>query len=282
MKKHIYRLIFILVIIFGILLQFLRIFIENINWLSYISIPIMCLGISLFVNSFDFNKIHHKNNIYNESIVQKRKEEILIAEFKYCDLQYFKNYLKLYYSVDLKRRLIIYKGDDNSILVRLQELEIYNSDLTNTTIYCGTWNTIMGKGSFYFDLRCALDEYEIELDKGYIEEDIEKISGIINDKYPEFYAEIEWIKEINGGRKSIPYGNRYWPQIIIEGKTKPEHSIILRNIEGISKYKTIAFVKYVFQGAPNDLHENLSFYVCEGNRKVAKGIIKSRREHFDI
>ena len=34
--------------------------------------------------------------------------------------------------------------------------------------------------------------------------------------------------------------------------------------------------------APNDLYENLVFDVCEGSRKVATGIIKSKRENIDI
>ena len=282
MKKHTLRLFYILIIIVGIILQFLRLFIDEISWVSYIGIPIMCLGIILFVNSFEFNKKCKDDNIYNKFITEQRKLEILIDEFKYCDLQCFTNCIKLYYSTDLKKRLIIFTENEKSVLVRLQELEIYDSDITNTPIYCGIWKTIDGKGSFYVDLQCALEEYKNELDKGYIEVDIEKIKETIWNGYPEYYAEIEWIKETNGGRKSIPYGNRYWPQIIIEGNKRPQHSIILRNIDGIGKYKTIAFVKYAFPGAPNDLHENLKFYVCEGNRKVATGVITTKRENINI
>ena len=56
------------------------------------------------------------------------------------------------------------------------------------------------------------------------------------------------------------------PQIVTRKKSKEEplHSIFLRNIEAIDKYKTIAFVKYVYDTAPNDLYENLVFDVCEG------------------
>ena len=38
----------------------------------------------------------------------------------------------------------------------------------------------------------------------------------------------------------------------------------------------MAIVRYAFPGNPND------FDVCEGNRKVATGIIKSKRENVDI
>ena len=61
--------------------------------------------------------------------------------------------------------------------------------------------------------------------------------------------------------------------------TKPIPSIL---DTGSLKYKTIAFVKYVYDTAPNDLYENLVFDVCEGSRKVATGIIKSKRENIDI
>ena len=74
------------------------------------------------------------------------------------------------------------------------------------------------------------------------------------------------------------------PQIVIRKKSKEEplHSIFLRNIEAIDKYKTIAFVKYVYDTAPNDLYENLVFAVYEGSRKVATGVIKSKRENIGI
>ena len=44
-------------------------------------------------------------------------------------------------------------------------------------------------------------------------------------KNPEFIAEIEWIKEKDGGRKTIPYGNRYMPQIVIHKKNNEEDII---------------------------------------------------------
>ena len=165
----------------------------------------------------------------------------------------------------------------------MQQFRIYISDLTHNVIYCGEWVTCDGEDSFYADIELALNEYKNELSNEYYEEDVKSLSNVFN-SYPEFYAIIDWIKESNGGRKSIPYGSRYWPQIIIHrsNKTTPSHSIVLRNINGISKYKTMAFIKYAFPGNPNDLDENISFDVYEGNRKVATGVIKSKRENIDI
>ena len=57
MKKWKFRVMTIIIIILGISLQFLRLFIENIEWLSYLGLPIMILGIFLFVNTFEFQKV---------------------------------------------------------------------------------------------------------------------------------------------------------------------------------------------------------------------------------
>ena len=133
MKKWKFRVMTIIIIILGISLQFLRLFIENIEWLSYLGLPILILGIFLFINTFEFQKSH----------------------------------------ISIEEKLI------------------------NKTEF-------------------------------------------------------------------------------------PSHSIVLRNINGISKYKTMAFVRYAFPGNPNDFDVNITFDVCEGNRKVAAGIIKSKRENVDI
>ena len=173
---------------------------------------------------------------------------------------------------------------NNTVVVRKQTFIIYPDDRTITPIWIGQWITEFGRDSFYADVQIAIREYQIELNKGFEELVLDEIPPIALLKNPEFIAEIEWIKEKDGGRKTIPFGNRYMPQIVIRKKSKEEplHSIFLRNTEAIDKYKTIAFVKYVYDTAPNDLYENLVFDVCEGSRKIATGIIKSKRENIDI
>ena len=208
----------------------------------------------------------------------------MIADHRYCDLQDFEKCLKLFYSTDGKSRLVIYQPNNGRVLVRLQRLETYDCDITANVIYCAHWRTIAGKDSHYADVDTALKDYENELNKGYKAERVDQLAPYIWDGYQEYIAEITWLTEAQGGRKTIPSGSRYWPQVIVVGSKSdtPQHSIMLRNIAGISKYKTNAFVKYAFPDAPDDLHENVKFYVCEGNRKVAKGIIKCKRENIDV
>ena len=284
MKKWKFRVMTIIIIILGISLQFLRLFIENIEWLSYLGLPIMILGIFLFVNTFEFQKSHIsiEEKLINKTEFPRDEETIFIDQHKYCDIQYFENCVKLFYSKDGKWR-IIFCEKENSIIVRVQQFRIYTSDLTNNIIYCGEWVTCDGKDSFYADIELALNEYKNELVREYYEEDVNSLFEVFN-CYPEFYAIINWKKESVGGRKTIPFGSRYWPQVIIHGskRSTPSHSIVLRNINGISKYKTMAFVRYAFPGNPNDFEVNITFDVCEGNRKVATGIIKSKRENVDI
>ena len=176
------------------------------------------------------------------------------------------------------------KDENNTILVREQMFITYFDDRTKTPIWIGEWVTQGGKESFYANINIAIREWQNEIDNGYIELCWGEIPPIDLQKNPEFVAEIEWIKEKDGGRKNIPYGNRYMPQIVIKKKNQEEplHSIFLRNVGVLEKYKTIAFVKYVYDTAPNDLRENIVFNVCEGSRVVATGVIKSKRENIDI
>ena len=211
-------------------------------------------------------------------------KEMLIEQYKYCDLNYCDKLIKVFYSQDSQNRILFLLMKNNTVVVRKQTFIIYPDDRTITPIWIGQWITQSGRDSFYEDVQIAIREYQIELNKGFEELVLDQIPPIDLFKNPEFIAEIKWKKEKDGGRKTIPYGNRYMPQIVIRKKSKEEplHSIFLRNIEAIDKYKTIAFVKYVYDTAPNDLYENLVFDVCEGSRKIATGIIKSKRENIDI
>lgn len=249
-------------------------------WLSIVGGCILCLGITSLVNSFKVTGHGYITKI----TPTKDIKEILIEQYKYCDLNYCDKLIKVFYSKDSQNRILFLMMKNNTVVVRKQTFIIYPDDRTITPIWIGQWITQSGRDSFYADIQIAIREYKIELNKGFEELVLDEIPPIDLLKNPEFIAEIEWIKEKDGGRKTIPYSNRYMPQIVIRKKNKEEplHSIFLRNIEAIDKYKTIAFVKYVYDTAPNDLYENLVFDVCEGSRKIATGIIKSKRENIDI
>ena len=263
----------IILIIFGMLCQIALILDDKQIWLSIVGGCILCLGITLLVNSY-----------ITKNTPTKEIKEILIEQYKYCDLNYYDKLIKVFYSKDSQNRILFLMMKNNTVVVRKQTFIIYPDDRTITPIWIGQWITQSGRDSFYADVQIAIREYQIELNKGFEELVLDEIPPIDLFKNPEFIAEIEWIKEEDGGRKTIPFGNRYMPQIVIRKKSKEEplHSIFLRNTEAIDKYKTIAFVKYVYDTAPNDLYENLVFDVCEGSRKVATGVIKSKRENIDI
>ena len=270
----------ILLIIFGMLCQITLILEDKQIWLSIVGGCMLCIGITSLIKSFEVPEHGYITKI----TPTKEIKEILIEQYKYCDLNYCDKLIKVFYSKDSQNRILFLMMKNNTVVVRKQTFIIYPDDRTITPIWIGLWFTQSGRDSFYADVQIAIREYQIELNKGFEELVLDEIPPIDLFKNPEFIAEIEWIKEKDGGRKTIPYGNRYMPQIVIRKKSKEEplHSIFLRNIEAIDKYKTIAFVKYVYDTAPNDLYENLVFDVCEGSRKVATGVIKAKRENIDI
>ena len=270
----------LVLIVLGVICQLTLLLEDKQIYLSIVGACFLCMGITGVVYSFKY--MGHGYVTINTPT--RDIKERLMDEYKFCDLNYSKELINVFYSSNQQKRLIFIKNENNTVLVREQMFIIYYDDRTKTPIWIGEWVTKNGKNSFYADINIAMREWQSELDNGYVELCLEEIPPIDLLKNPEFIAEIEWIKEKDSGRKNIPYGNRYMPQIVIKNKNKEEplHSIFLRNVGAIGKYKTIAFVKYVYDTAPNDLYENLVFDVCEGSRKVAIGIIKSKRENIDI
>jgi len=133
--------------------------------------------------------------------------------------------------------------------------------------------------SYYMDIDIAIRELDDELKKGYEEINLSKIPPVDLNKNNEYFAEIDWVRPKDCRRKGIPYGNRYIPLIKISGNDNSElfHSIMVRNIEVLGKYKTRAIVKYTYDNSPNNLYENLCFEIYEGSRKVGIGVIISKR-----
>ena len=86
MKKWQLRLVTIMIFILGVLLQCLRLFVENIEWLSYMGMSIMCLGITLFVNTFEFNN-HKSIDLQKINKIEFPIDEktIFIEQHKYCE-----------------------------------------------------------------------------------------------------------------------------------------------------------------------------------------------------
>ena len=92
-----------------------------------------------------------------------------------------------------------------------------------------------------------------------------------------YLAKINWLSEKEGGRKSIPTGDKYAPIIVMKDKclnlNEPNWSLFVNNLEKINTLETIAEVKYLSELAPNNLGIGKEFKLHEGPKKVANGII---------
>ena len=90
-------------------------------------------------------------------------------------------------------------------------------------------------------------------------------------------ARIEWLTEEQGGRKTIPWSEKYAPVAIIKGESFDFQdsfwSLIVNNIESVSEYETIAEIHYLFDSAPDNLYKGIEFGLYEGTKLVANGIV---------
>lgn len=91
-----------------------------------------------------------------------------------------------------------------------------------------------------------------------------------------FEAYIRWLSEAQGGRKDVPFGDKYAPIIKI---TKPSFesndfwSVFVINKKVISKSETLAHMEYLSDVAPNNLSVGVEFMLYEGKRNVASGVV---------
>ena len=89
-------------------------------------------------------------------------------------------------------------------------------------------------------------------------------------------AKINWLTEGQGGRKEIPYGDKYAPIIKL---TKPLFesddfwSVFVINKTMISQNETISCLYYLSDMAPDNLWEGVEFMLCEGPKTVARGVV---------
>ncbi|MDR1891519.1 MAG: hypothetical protein LBQ48_00680 [Oscillospiraceae bacterium] len=91
-----------------------------------------------------------------------------------------------------------------------------------------------------------------------------------------YKAKIKWLAEEQGGRKTLPHGDKYGPIISI-GKplslSEENWSLIVKNKETLGEYETIAEVSYLSKKAPDNLRKNVEFELYEGRKLVAKGVV---------
>jgi hypothetical protein len=89
-------------------------------------------------------------------------------------------------------------------------------------------------------------------------------------------ARISWLLETQGGRKDIPYGDKYAPIIKI---TNPQFesddywSVFVMNKILLNKNETLSDMEYLSCLAPDNLSIGAEFMLYEGKKLVAKGIV---------
>ena len=90
-------------------------------------------------------------------------------------------------------------------------------------------------------------------------------------------AQIIWLTEEQGGRKNIPWSEKYGPIVLIKGGCfnyqNSYWSLLVNNIESVSENETIAEIQYLADNAPDNLHEGIQFDLYEGAKVVATGVV---------
>lgn len=90
-------------------------------------------------------------------------------------------------------------------------------------------------------------------------------------------ARIQWLTEEQGGRKTIPWGDKYGPIVMIKGSKSDIReavwSLLVSNKELLSEHETIAEIQYLFENAPDNLHKGVKFELYEASKLVANGIV---------
>ena len=91
-----------------------------------------------------------------------------------------------------------------------------------------------------------------------------------------FEAKICWLSETQGGRKDIPFGDKYAPIIKL---TKTWHksndfwSAYVFNKKKISINETLSTIEYLSNDAPDNLSVGVEFMLYEGPKMVANGVV---------
>lgn len=90
-------------------------------------------------------------------------------------------------------------------------------------------------------------------------------------------AIIKWISKCDGGRTTIPFGDKYAPIIVLKNEKlnleKENWSLLVNNKKKISENETIANVCFLSESAPIKLFSGTEFSLYEGKKLVAHGLI---------
>ena len=91
-----------------------------------------------------------------------------------------------------------------------------------------------------------------------------------------FETKICWLSASQGGRKDIPYGDKYAPIIkIINPLLELDDfwSVFVINKCVFNKNETLSNIEYLSDIAPDNLSVGVEFILYEGKKKVATGVV---------
>ena len=109
--------------------------------------------------------------------------------------------------------------------------------------------------------------------------DVKVIDSQYKNKANKCVAKIYWIKQVDGGRRNIPFTNMYAPQIILEeeerGNVVGWSAFVINKESIIDDRTTIADIMLFSEKCPYELKVGVKFKLYEGNRLVATGEVVS-------
>jgi len=91
-----------------------------------------------------------------------------------------------------------------------------------------------------------------------------------------FEAKIVWLSEAQGGRKEIPFSDKYAPIIEIANPLcdmNDSWSVFVINKKMLSDNETLANIQYLSDDAPDNISMGVEFSLYEGRKLVASGVV---------
>ncbi len=155
--------------IIGVLLQFLRVLGDQFEAVGAAGIPVMVLGIFLFVNSFDWSGNRKKEtriNITSDELKRWLEKEIAYSEREEAIIKAYRNQmlpcaakdiLKVFFNEEGTRRYVFYQ-DGDIVRYALEDLYLFDEDECVFSEEYAYWRGADGGSSIYADLDIALKE----------------------------------------------------------------------------------------------------------------------------
>lgn len=192
---------------------------------------------------------------------------LLFVDLAYC-IVFLISYIK-------KPYLYLIKFEDDYIEFS-KDREVYYKDisyvLTDDNDYIKYFViTSHNKIGFYHKSK-EVNKFLIDLLKS---KNVKVIDSYYKNNANKCVAKIYWIKQEDGGRRTIPFTNTYAPQIVLEteeiGSGIGWSAFVINKEETTENRISIADIMLLSEKYPYELKVGLKFKLYEGNRLVATG-----------